>query len=197
MGKIFYIMGKSASGKDTLYKHLIEEFQDRLKKIVSYTTRPIREGEQNGVEYFFSKPENVERLTAENKIIELREYQTIAGPWKYFTVNDGQINLENDNYLVIGTLSSYLSMLSYFGDEYIVPIYIELEDGERLERAIRREKTQQKPNYAEVCRRFLADDEDFSEKNLALAGIKRRFYNDEIQSTIKEISDYVNDVLNV
>lgn len=51
MGKIFYVMGKSASGKDTIYKRLHSRMPE-LKTVTMYTTRPIRDGEQNGVEYF-------------------------------------------------------------------------------------------------------------------------------------------------
>lgn len=50
MGKIFYVMGKSASGKDTIYKELRERIPE-LKTVVLYTTRPIRDGETEGVEY--------------------------------------------------------------------------------------------------------------------------------------------------
>ena len=53
MSKIFYFMGKSASGKDTIFKQIKERMPD-LKTIVIYTTRPIREGEQEGVEYYLS-----------------------------------------------------------------------------------------------------------------------------------------------
>ena len=52
MGKIFYLMGKSSSGKDSLFKKIKERIPE-LKNIILYTTRPIREGEQNGVEYHF------------------------------------------------------------------------------------------------------------------------------------------------
>ncbi len=56
MGKIFYLMGKSSSGKDTIYKELIQKFP-KMKRIVLYTTRPRREGERDGVEYFFTDEE--------------------------------------------------------------------------------------------------------------------------------------------
>lgn len=51
MGKIYYVMGKSCSGKDTIYRRLTERHPE-LRVVVPYTTRPIREGEQDGVEYF-------------------------------------------------------------------------------------------------------------------------------------------------
>lgn len=192
MGKLFYIMGKSASGKDTIYKQLTRHYEGQLKKIVGYTTRPVREGEKNGVEYFFSSEKEVEQFAREGKIIELREYQTVMGPWKYFTLDDGQIDLSNSDYLYIGTLESYRSMVDYFGQEKLVPIYIELDDGERLMRAIIREQQQLRPNYAEVCRRFLADQEDFSEEQLKKAGITKAFYNDTLESVVDHIIAYID-----
>ena len=77
--------------------------------------------------------------------------------------------LEKENYLGIGTLESYEGMKQYYGEENICPLYIEVEDGERLKRAIRREEQQTVPKYEEMCRRFLADAEDFSEVKLAQA----------------------------
>ncbi|MCR4956975.1 MAG: guanylate kinase [Lachnospiraceae bacterium] len=197
MGKIFYLMGKSASGKDTIYKNLGERYGGRLKKVIMYTTRPIRKGEQDGEEYFFSTEDRVKNLKEEGKIIELREYQTVHGPWKYFTVDDGQIDLARDNYLIIGTLQSYVSTKSYFGKDSLVPIYIEVEDGKRLIRAIEREMPEKEPKYAEICRRFLADSEDFSEENLEKAGITRRFYNENIETVAEEIAAYIDEFLEV
>ena len=62
MGKIFYIMGKSASGKDTIYKELIEKMP-KFHSIVPYTTRPMREGEKDGVEYFFVDQERFDAVS--------------------------------------------------------------------------------------------------------------------------------------
>ena len=105
-------------------------------------------------------------------MIELRAYNTKCGVWKYFTVNDGQISLDEKDYLVIGTLESYAEMRRYFGSEKVIGIYIEVEDGIRLERALKREQQQANPKYAEMCRRFLADQDDFSEEKLEQAGIE-------------------------
>ena len=57
MGKIFYIMGKSASGKDHIYARLMQHTELNLKKMVLYTTRPIRDGEEEGKQYFFTDEE--------------------------------------------------------------------------------------------------------------------------------------------
>ena len=190
MGKIFYVMGKSSSGKDTIFKKL-QEYLPELKTIVLYTTRPIREGEKDGVEYYFVGEKELEAFQREGKIIELRSYDTVHGKWNYFTAADDQIKLEIDSYIVIGTLVSYEKMREYFGEENLVPIYIEVEDGERLFRALERERRQENPKYAELCRRFLADTEDFSEKNLEKQGIDRRFYNENVENCVDEIVRYI------
>ena len=126
MGKIFYIMGKSASGKDTIYKELMEKMP-KFHSIVPYTTRPMREGEKDGVEYFFVDQERFDEMMDEEKIIEFRSYNTKCGIWTYFTADDGQIELWQYDYLVIGTIESYYALKEYFGDDVMVPLYIEVE----------------------------------------------------------------------
>src|SRR5574344_2094931 len=130
MGKIFYVMGKSSSGKDTIFNKLVQDQSLQLKTIVGYTTRPMREGEKQGREYFFVSVEELNELEKQNKVIEKRTYQTIYGPWFYFTVDDGRVNLKQDNYVLIGTLESYKKVRMYFGPESVIPIYIDVEDGE-------------------------------------------------------------------
>ena len=187
MGKIFYIMGKSASGKDTIYKELIEKMP-KFHSIVPYTTRPMREGEKDGVEYFFTGREELERQLASGKVIESRTYQTIAGPWTYYTVDDGQFNVADDeSCLMIGTLESYEKMCTYFESGKMVPVYIEVPDGIRLLRAVKREENQKKPNYREVCRRYLADEKDFSEENLERLGVTKRYQNTDMEICVEEI----------
>lgn len=175
MGKIYYLMGKSASGKDHIYENLIQETALDLKPFVLYTTRPIRSGEQDGREYFFVDEKRLSELREAGKIIEERMYSTVQGPWYYFTADDGQIDLAKHDYLGIGTLESYLKLKAYFGEQAMVPLYVEVDDGLRLSRALERERKQTEPKYAEMCRRFLADCEDFTEEKIAEAGIVRRF----------------------
>ena len=185
MSKIFYLMGKSASGKDTIYKK-IKETMPELKTIVIYTTRPIREGETEGVEYHFVDEKKLQEFQEAGKVIELREYNTVHGIWKYFTVNDGQFDAD-DNYIAIGTLESYKGMREQLGADKLVPIYIEVEDGVRLERALARERSQKEPKYEELCRRFLADAADFSVDKLKEVGITHRFINTDVEKCADEI----------
>ena len=192
MGKIFLLMGKSTSGKDTIYKELIKNEKLGLDKVVPYTTRPMRDGEKDGVQYFFKKENEYLELKSQGKIIEERTYYTNYGEWRYFTVDDGQINLKDGNYLVIGTLESYCYIRDYFGKENVVPLLIDVEAKIRLRRAMAREDKQEHPKYDEMCRRFLADEEDFSEDKIESAGITERFTNNaKIESCIDEITEYI------
>lgn len=190
MGKIFYIMGKSSSGKDSIFKE-IKKRMPELKEIVLYTTRPVREGERDGEEYHFVDETTLQKMEEKGCVIEQRAYHTEYGVWRYFTADDGTVDLEKESYLVIGTLESYEAIKNYYGDKAVVPLYIEVEDGLRLSRALERERLQTEPKYTEMCRRFLADSEDFSEENLEKAGIKKRFENREFQVCLQEIMDVI------
>lgn len=186
MGKIFYVMGKSASGKDTIYKK-IHAGMPELKTVRMYTTRPIRDGEKDGVEYNFVDEVYLKTCRDNGTLIECRTYDTVYGPWSYFTVNDGQIDLEHGNYLVMGTLESYEKMRVFYGKDVLVPIYIHVEDGLRLRRAMEREQQQEVPKYKEMCRRFLADEEDFAKANLERCGIVKQYENVVLEDCLEEI----------
>ena len=187
MGKIFYIMGKSSSGKDSIYRQLEAGQELGLRRLVIYTTRPIRDGEENGREYFFVDENKLKEFRRNGKLIEARTYQTVYGPWTYFTADDGQVSVGNDSYLGIGTLESFVKLREYYGDDVMRPVYIEVEDGERLERALARERTQEVPKYEEMCRRFLADEEDFSPSHLEQSNITRQYENVVLEDCLREI----------
>ena len=74
--KIFFVLGKSCSGKDTIFRYLKNNKELNLKTIVGYTTRPMREGEQEGVEYHFVSREKLAEYRKQGKIIECRDYDT-------------------------------------------------------------------------------------------------------------------------
>ena len=193
MGKIFCICGKSSSGKDTVYKRLLADNELGLNQLVTYTTRPIREGEVNGREYFFIDEAEALRLHEEGRIVESRAYNTVFGIWKYMTVDDGDMDLANKSYVVIGTLESYVQIRNYFGKENVIPVMIEVDDGERLERALKRERLQPNPKYDEMCRRFLAYSADFSKEKIKSAGIEDVFVNDDLEECIGKVKKYVKD----
>ena len=188
--KIFYIMGKSSSGKDTIFNMLKNNLN--INTYVMYTTRPIRKGEENGVTYHYISDEEMQKYIdgkMPSKLIEKRTYHTVHGNWTYATIKDEQFETEKDM-LMIGTLESYNKMKEQI-KEGLKPIYIEVEDGLRLERAVKREQEQKEPKYAELCRRFLSDSKDFSEENIKKAGITKRFQNIDLNECVREITDYI------
>lgn len=81
-------------------------------------------------------------------------------------------------------------MRKYYGDEVVCPVYIQVEDGERLSRALKREREQANPKYEEMCRRFIADQSDFRGE-YSDAGIWKRFQNTDIDECVKEIVNYI------
>ena len=194
--KIIYIMGKSSAGKDTIYKILKEKID--VKPYVLYTTRPIRTGKKEGIDYNYVTDEEMKQYFQDenSKVIESRTYNTVYGPWTYATILDNQFSSEKD-LLMTGTLESYNALLKYFQnkkDIEIIPIYIEVDDGVRLERAVKREREQSNPKYIELCRRFIADSQDFSEENINKSGIKKRFQNNKLDDCVNEIVDYIGKI---
>ena len=201
MKNLFYIMGKSSSGKDTIYKRINEKI--KTNNYVSYTTRPRRDGEINKIDYNFITIDDLKKLEKEGKVIESRKYNVInkfgkKDIWFYATINDNQW-LNDGIFLTIGTLESYQSFLKYLKDNNnfklnIFPIYIVIDEKTRLERALNREKTQVNPNYEEMKRRLEADNKDYSEIKLKEAFISdaQTFENYDIEKCTNKILQYIN-----
>lgn len=186
MNKLYVMMGKSASGKDTLY-HLLMARHTELRPVVPYTTRPIRAGEKEGKEYHFTSEQTLRQMERENRVVECRCYETVKGPWYYFTADDGQIDLQKADSCLISTLEGYTKIRDFYGEKNVVPLYITAEDFERMERSLNRERQQASPCVAEVCRRFLADEVDFSKEKLLEAGITGGIENYIQENALAEI----------
>lgn len=195
MGKLFYIIGRSASGKDRLQKELQRRFGDALRPVVMYTTRPMRSGEQEGEAYHFITPETFAVWQQAGRVIESRTYQTVHGPWTYATLDDGQIDLSRHAYLMVGTPESYCGTRDYFGADAVMPLFIHVEEGQLLQRALLREMAQEQPKYAELCRRFLADAEDFSAEKLEALKLPRVFENDDFDRCADELEAAMREAL--
>ena len=193
MGKIFYLTGKSCAGKDSLYNILKNDDELKLCPVIRYTTRPIRDGETDGVSYHFVDMDGYKSFKDSGKIIEEQVYHTVHGDWWYFTADDGGIDIGNKNYLAIGVLESFAGTRDYYGSEKVIPIYIELDDGERLQRALNRERLPENGRYAEMCRRFLADEKDFREERIKELGITEedRFENDDLEDCAERIKAWI------
>ena len=159
MGKLFIIAGKSSSGKDFLTSQILLDCP-HIKRLVSYTTRPKRKGEKDGREYFFVTDSFFDEKRKEGKVIEERVDERKEETWRYGTI-DENINFIGHSYLAIKDPEGARKLQEYYGKENVVVILVEVEDGLRLMRAITREIGQPSPQYTELCRRFLKDEEDF------------------------------------
>ena len=193
MGKIFYLIGKSCAGKDSLYNILKNDADLDLRPVIRYTTRPIRDGEKDGVGYHFVGESEYRSFKDSEKIIEEQVYHTMYGDWYYFTADDGGIDITGNSYLAIGVLESFAGTRQYYGEDAVVPIYIDLDDGIRLQRALDRERLPENGKYAEMCRRFLSDEKDFSEERIRQLGITddSRFVNDDLEECAKRIKEWI------
>ena len=193
MGKLFYLIGKSCAGKDSLYNILINDAELNLAPVIRYTTRPVRDGEEDGVNYHFVSTEEYSCMARAGIIIEQQVYHTVHGDWYYFTADDGGIDLSCRDYLAIGVLESFAGTRDHFGKDKVLPIYIDLDDGIRLQRALDRERLPENGKYAEMCRRFLADADDFREERIKELGIgeESRFVNDDLDECAKRIRTWI------
>ena len=161
MNRIFCLVGKSCSGKDTLYSHILERYP-RLVPVVPCTTRPRRPGEVDGQTYRFVTHEELQQYEERGQVVEKREYHTTQGLWIYFTL---RFELNTDR-ITITTLEGARTLTDCYGPQAVRVVYLHVDDRTRLLRYIDRESRQAHPDYGEVCRRFLADQADFSQEQL-------------------------------
>lgn len=151
MYKILAIMGEAGTGKDTLMQRILATNPD-LHEIISCTTRPKREGEREGVNYFYYTPEQFQIKISNNEMLE----HTIFNDWFYGTSYDSV----KEDCLNIGVFNpaGVRSILSRPDIEVIV-VYVRVRDKTRLLRQLNREED---PDVQEIIRRFKTDTLDFS-----------------------------------
>ena len=154
--KVLALFGESSAGKDSIQHWLCENF-DNMHKMISYTTRPPRNYEQDGREYhFLPSADAFFTLFINNKFLEISTFNN----WFYGTsIND----LDSDK-INVGVFNpeGVRSLLKYDDKIEILPVWIQVDDKTRLLRSLKREEN---PNCEEICRRFLADKKDFSNIN--------------------------------
>ena len=183
---IIFFTGPSASGKDCIYKLFSEKYG--FDRVILHTTRPQRDGEVDGISYYFITSEEMDELEKNQQLIERRDYQTVFGVWSYAT-SSSVIDLSR-NQVVVGSLEMLDSFILYYGKENVIPFFIYVDDMTRLERAVARaRKNMEEPN--EVARRFLSDSRDFSEKKLMQFDIIVIDNNGPIENTMEQIDNYM------
>lgn len=148
MGKLFCLLGKSASGKTTIEREL-EKYG--YKRAISTTTRSPRDKEVNGIDYHFITKEQFNR----DDFIEVADY---CG--HYYGLRKCDVDISNQDMIVVVEPNGYYQLKDYFGKDNIIAIYLEVPDKERLLRSLYREPN---PNVESICKRLLNDKETFKE----------------------------------
>lgn len=151
--KVVALFGKSGAGKDTILQHILERYGNKVKGIVSCTTRPKRDYEVDGVDYHY--------LTTEEFTVKVLNYEMLEATefngWFYGT----SIEELDANKVNIGVFNpTGVEALVSDGRLEVLPIEVYADDKVRLLRALNREVH---PNCKEICRRFFADEEDFED----------------------------------
>lgn len=149
--KVLAVMGKAGSGKDTIVKELLKLRPEKFNRVVSATTRPPREGEVNGVDYYFLTPEIFLRELDNNRMLEATCFNNWAYGTPIMSLNEDKINL-----LVLNPEG--IQILSWDERIDLKVAYIQATDKERLIRQLNREDN---PDIEEIIRRFSTDKADF------------------------------------
>ena len=195
MGKLYYIMGRSGVGKDSvvaLIKDKIKMEQRNVKDIIVHTTRPMRPGEQNGREYYFISEEEFIQLNKSGKFLETRVYHTVYGDWYYGTSYDA-IDILKHDYLVIGTLEAYKAFYAKY-KEAVIPILITANRDRLVERTEKRLIHCSEKDRLEIMRRMKADDIDFSEDKIKVINKIKIFSNDStLENCANKIWKYMRE----
>ena len=184
---IVALFGKAGAGKDSILKEIIKQSPFIYHELVSMTTRPPREYEKDGVDYFFCTEDQYIQNKKDNKFLETSEFRG----WKYgtpkFALTDYKINIGVFN------LSGIHQLLKLPQADYkVIPIFIDCDDKERLLRQLNREKY---PDCAEICRRFKTDDADFNQYDLDFPYFTVYNQDRSITTITEELLDWLSENL--
>lgn len=165
--KICCLVGESGSGKSTLTAKLVADYRG-VKRLVTYTTRPARAGEVNGVDYHFVTDVELDQFAEANKLVVSENFPPMG---RFAIVNDGQVDqLSRTVYLVDGSLARAAALQKFYGTNKVDVVHVYVDDETRLLRMLGRAMAGDR-NYRELCRRFLADKDDYAAERFAIMGL--------------------------
>lgn len=153
--RIIAVIGKSGSGKSSLVEELIKVIN--LKKVISYTTRPMRDNEEDGIHYHFITSDEFEKMKKEGKFASSIAYNVNGGIWKYAISKE---DLEVDGTVILVTNPFELKQLQNEYREDVVSIQVDAMLSTRINRSLDRD-TIDPHKMVEVTRRMARDEIDF------------------------------------
>ena len=182
---ITILCGKSASGKDTLLNEL--KAKEGFDSIISTTSRPIREGEQNGREYNFVPKSEFLQMIEKDEFLEYRTYNTtFAGEpdtWYYGCPKKTLDDLDpNKDYVIILDMGGTKDFINYYGKENCFVCYVDTSDDIRMQRAGQRGSFDE----TEWNRRAADDNIKFSNAIVDDLANARLFNNEGTLKDLKE-----------
>ena len=192
--KIFALLGYMGVGKDTILKQVLKDMDD-VKPIISTTTRPMRKGETEGIEYYFI--DDTEFFRRGTDFVEQRIYHTKVkengvekdATWRY---GIERAELEKDDYLIVIVDSvGYKELKNYVGNGKIVPIFISAPQEELKARALARGDLE-----AEVDRRLKDDYERFMDFRVRTVYHEVKNTNGRLEEAIKEVENIITKHIN-
>ena len=149
---IIVLVGKTASGKTTVANELCKHHG--YKRIVAYTTRPMRENEVQNVDYHFISDEQFNKMVENNEFTEYKRYNTAHGVWSYGSIITLEQEYSDDCYVIILTPQG-LRDLSKKASRYIA-FYLNVDFEAQLERLKKRGDEEQ-----QIIKRLKNDAKDF------------------------------------
>lgn len=193
---IFCIIGKSGTGKSTVFNKLKDILKDekRLDFIVPATTRNKR-GEED-TDYEFETPNNFRERENRGEFLEVRKYNTYNEGEVYYATP--KIKDFTKHYIYVTTPDVMLKLCDYYGKRNVTPIQLMLSDYEIIKRKIDRIHKYDVPNkdyntgYIEACRRFIKDSQDFAKYR----GIGETFSSYDTTICSNSIKQFIEGVLN-
>lgn len=186
--KIICLVGKSSSGKDTIYHKVMEKMQGVLFPVITFTTRPMRSGEIDGKQYLFVDNSTLTKDLADGDVAEVRSYDSFGDRWYYYTRKSSFS--ENLIYFVVCSLEQVSNYITAFGASTVCAIVVEVSDDVRLKRAIDREM-EGKCNLKEVCRRFISDTEEWEKASSMLVCQRKEVENIDLSDTVSKVLDII------
>jgi len=189
MNHIYCLLGKSCSGKDTLYKELQKKISNSINFVVRYTTRPRRLNECDGKNYHFISSFELAKYKAENKIFESESFDTHGEKYEYATGIDS-IDLTKDSIIIV-SFAALKKFIIYYGVEIVIGICLEASDEIRFQRSLERYNNNSKSNIKKIWQRMAQDEKDFSNNNIDKY-IKYKINTEgNLQSTVKNVENII------
>lgn len=179
---MFVICGKSGSGKNTIANELIKR---SYRMIVTYTTRPKREGEEDGVTYHYIDDSNFDRRVREGFFLEYKEYNTAEGVW-YYGSSLSDEDIQDEKAFIILSPSGVKAVRAL--DKSIVMIYLYANRGTIKERLLKRGD-----NKNESARRMMHDIEDFA----GLTGLGLKIVYNNLGDQVSDVADRIERIIGV